>query len=98
MTKSVIVTFHSNGNIGCEERYLTEDEEQLPLVAGETRLRRTKRLSGIVEFERNEKGNMALRSPDTYEYDICDMCLVLMTMYKNDCTEGDMIWSIKQRT
>ena len=56
VTKSVIVTFHSNGNIGCEERYLTEDEEQLPLVAGETRLRRTKRLSGIVEFERNEKG------------------------------------------
>lgn len=32
MTKSVIVTFHSNGNIGCEERYLTEDEEQLPLL------------------------------------------------------------------
>lgn len=77
VTKSVIVTFHSNGNIGCEERYLTEDEEQLPLVAGETRLRRTKRLSGIVEFERNEKGNMALRSPDTYEYDICDMCLII---------------------
>ena len=77
VTESVIVTFHSNGDIEWAERYLTEDEEQLPLVDGETRLPRTKRLSGIVEFERNEKGNMALRSPDAYEYDICDMCLII---------------------
>lgn len=77
VTKSVIVTFHSNGDIGCVERYLTEDEEQLPLVAGETRLRKTKRLSGIVKFERNEKGDMVLRSPDVNEYDICNICLII---------------------
>lgn len=77
VTESVIVTFHSNGDIGVVNKYLTEDEEQLPLVAGETRLRRTKRLSGIVEFKQNEKGDMVLRNPDAYEYDICDMCLII---------------------
>lgn len=58
---------------------LMEDKELCPSVAyyGEAEWRKKKKVSGIVQLERDKKGNMVLRSPDTVRYDMRTMVLII---------------------
>lgn len=71
---------------------LMEDKELCPYVIyyGEAEWWKKKKVSGIVQFERDEKGNIVLRSSDTDRYDMRKWALVIDDNIKEELRKSGL--------